>query len=80
MPEPAAQPEKMIFSQSEADHMLQLLSLIYALDDAIANQSQLRRPEGFIQPIIDIRKAFGEDLQRIAAKGVERANPPAPKK
>ena len=63
-PEPVA-----IYTDPEVADIMHTLQHIYAIDDAIYNQKQLNRPEGYINPLIEIRLMIASRLKQLTAKG-----------
>ncbi|MDD2246344.1 MAG: hypothetical protein PHC39_04600 [Proteiniphilum sp.] len=57
-----------IYTDPEVGKIIWTLQMIYALDDAVSNQIQLRRPEGFVNPLQDLRNTYAADLKRLTAK------------
>jgi len=81
-PEPEPTPEKPVFTLSEVSAVEELLQSIYALDDAVANQLALKRPETFVQPLRNIRENVNNALARLFAKAhqqtvAEKASEPS---
>lgn len=69
------QPAPITYSDPEVADIMISLQNIYALDDAIYNQTQLNRPDTFIKPLKDMRERIGGYLKALTSKG----NPtPAP--
>jgi len=71
-PEPEPTPEKPVFTLSEVSAVEELLQSIYALDDAVANQLALKRPETFVQPLRNIRENVNNALGRLFAKAHQK--------
>jgi hypothetical protein len=69
MAEKQEQPAEPIYTDPEVGQIMWTLQIIYALDDAVANGLQLRRPDGFIKPLADLRGTFSNDLTRLTSKG-----------
>jgi len=63
------QPEPITYSDPEVADIMISLQNIYALDDAIYNQTQLNRPDTFIKPLKDMRTRISEYLTRLTTKG-----------
>lgn len=63
------EPEAVSYSDPEVADIMISLQNIYALDDAIYNQTQLNRPETFIKPLKDMRERIGGYLTRLTSKG-----------
>jgi hypothetical protein len=57
------------YSDPEVADIMISLQNIYALDDAIYNQTQLNRPETFIKPLKDMRDRIGNYLKVLTSKG-----------
>ena len=60
--------EPLLYTDSEVGNIISLLGTIYALDDAIYNQKQLQRPVTNIQPLEELRRGLGMQLQAVSAK------------
>ena len=58
------------YLDSEVNEIMLTLHRIYALDDAIANQVAVNRPNTFIQPLIEIRKWSSDRLTALTAKSI----------
>ena len=69
--EPAAE---ITYVESEVVDIMVTLGQVYAMDDAIYNQEQLRRPETYITPLRDVRNRIARHLTDITSKG----KPPQP--
>jgi len=65
-----------LYSDIEVSSIIGDLGILYSLDDAIYNQTQLRRPETFIKPLEHIRNSISERLRVNTSK----VDPNAPKK
>lgn len=63
------QGEPVTYKDPEVVEIMVTLAQIYALDDAIYNQEQLRRPETFIQPVRELRNRVAGRLTEITSKG-----------
>jgi|WetSurSiteA1Bulk_404760.scaffolds.fasta_scaffold13542_3 hypothetical protein len=61
-------PPEITYSDGEVGDIMVSLQNIYALDDAIYNQTQLNRPETFIKPLKDMRKRIGDYLTQLTSK------------
>jgi hypothetical protein len=72
----AAISDNPLYSDIEVSGIIGDLGILYSLDDAIYNQTQLRRPETFIKPLEHIRNAVSERLRINTSK----VDPNAPKK
>jgi len=72
-PEPEPTPEKPVYTMREMNAVEELLQSIYSLDDAVANQLALKRPETFIQPLRNIRENVNNALGRLFEKGNQLA-------
>ena len=57
-----------IYTDTEVSRIIYTLQTIYALDDAIANQMQLRRPESFVSPLQQLRLSYANDLKNLTDK------------
>lgn len=57
------------YSDPEVADIMISLQNIYALDDAIYNQTQLNRPDTFIKPLKDMRERIGGYLKVLTSKG-----------
>jgi len=57
------------YSDPEVADIMISLQNIYALDDAIYNQTQLNRPDTFIKPLKDMRDRIGGYLKALTSKG-----------
>ena len=60
--------EPLVYTDNEVGNIISLLGTIYALDDAIYNQKQLQRPVTNIQPLEELRRGLGMQLQAVSAK------------
>jgi hypothetical protein len=69
-------PEEVTYTDPEVGKIIYTLQTIYALDDAISNQMQLRRPEGFVTPLSELRSTYAAELKRMTAKGSEDQTQP----
>lgn len=63
------EPTPVTYSDGEVADVMISLQNIYALDDAIYNQTQLNRPDTFIKPLKDMRMRIGDYLKRLTSKG-----------
>jgi hypothetical protein len=62
-------PQEPIYNDAEVGQIMYTLQTIYALDDAVANGVQLRRPDGFVRPLAELRNTYSADLTRLTSKG-----------
>jgi hypothetical protein len=62
------EPTTISYSDGEVADIMISLQNIYALDDAIYNQTQLNRPDTFIKPLKDMRKRISDYLTRLTSK------------
>jgi hypothetical protein len=70
------EPIPISYSDGEVADIMISLQNIYALDDAIYNQTQLNRPDTFIKPLKDMRKRISDYLTRITSKGAPAPQEP----
>ena len=61
--------EEPTYTDPEVVTIMITLGQIYAMDDAIYNQEQLRRPETYIQPLRELRNAISKHLTGLTSKG-----------
>ena len=61
-----------IYSDNEVGIILLLQQRVFALDDAIYNQEQLKRPETFIKPLEEIRAGIAMMLKQATAKSMQK--------
>lgn len=68
------EPEKAeaVYTDPEVSEIITALQTVYALDDAIANQMQINRPEGFVKPLVELRMNCANRLTALTAKGVPK--------
>ena len=66
--------EEPTYTDPEVVTIMVTLGQIYAMDDAIYNQEQLRRPETYVTPLRDVRNRIARHLTDITSKG----KPPQP--
>ena len=62
----------VLFSEQDVEDLILAQQDIYALDDAIANQTQLRRPDRFIIPLSRKLNQAIENYNRITARMVKQ--------
>jgi len=62
--------DKPVYTDMEVVGIMETMERIYALDDAIYNQEQLRRPETYIKPLREIRKNLSDYLTHLTSKAV----------
>lgn len=67
-PQEQAISDNPLYSDIEVSGIIGDLGILYSLDDAIYNQTQLRRPETFIKPLEHIRNAISERLKVNTSK------------
>jgi hypothetical protein len=75
MPEEQKENSAVTYTDPEVSRIMYTLQTIYALDDAIASQVQLRRPDGFIRPLSELREIYASDLKNITSKSEPEAKP-----
>lgn len=68
------------YSDPEVADIMVSLQNIYALDDAIYNQTQLNRPETFIKPLQEMRVRIGAYLKTLTSKGTPPQSPASQEK
>lgn len=68
--------EPITYTDPEVGDIMVSIQNIYALDDAIYNQTQLNRPETFIKPLKDMRERIGAYLKKLTSKGSPEQSEP----
>lgn len=74
-PTPEVEPVP-VYTDLEVTEIMKTLQKIYALDDAMYNQEQLKRPTSYFAPLMDIRKDLTDRMNTLTSKG----NPPVAEK
>ena len=59
-----------VYSDPEVVAIMETLERIYAVDDAVYNQEQLRRPETYIKPLREMRVGLSGYLTSLTSKGI----------
>ena len=72
--EQIAEEQPLAYTDMEVGGIMHVLGQVYALDDAIYNQEQLRRPETYIKPLRELRSNVAGHLVNLTSKG----RPPSP--
>ena len=65
----------VMYRADEVDDIVVTLQRLYALDDAIFNQTQLNRPAGYIVPLHNIRKELSDKLTTLTSKSKTTEEP-----
>lgn len=59
---------ELVYTDPEVAEIMTLLAQIYAIDDAIYNQTRMERPPGYIKPLHDIRAFVSGRMKYLTSK------------
>ena len=59
---------ELVYTDPEVAEIMTLLAQIYAIDDAIYNQTRMERPAGYIKPLHDIRAFVSGRMKYLTSK------------